>query len=79
MQSLVEWIVSHLRKMLQVKGEDGSNEGSPYHEKEVSDSRVLVTAADKMLILTLTELLRMIHSLVNFRPHLIDYYNVRLY
>jgi hypothetical protein len=61
---LFEWIVEHLKLYLNLTTRDISSENTPHIEEQtIEQSRVVLGATDKMLILQLLELLRMIHGL----------------
>lgn len=61
---LFEWMVEHLKTYLKMITQDISSENSPHIEEQtLENSRVTVTPGEKMMILQLTELIRIIHSL----------------
>lgn len=65
-------MVEHLKTYLKMVTQDISSENSPHIEEQtLENSRVTVTPAEKMMILQLTELIRIIHSLESTKIQLI--------
>lgn len=76
---VVDWMFEHLKVILNISTPNTSNETSPAAEKEeIEESRIRVTSSEKMIILHLLEVLRLIHTLESYRSQLVEYYNVTL-